>query len=165
MTASKLYLALVHHPIVNKRGDTITTSVTNLDLHDIARSCRTFGFKQYFVVTPIEAQHKLLDRILGYWKTDDASDYNPDRQDALGLIRVVDKLSDAVDRIEQAEGREPIVATTRAKEDHPSGSCQDLINMSRENHRPILLLLGTGWGLHPSIIEQADLFCPLYRRL
>jgi hypothetical protein len=32
----KLYLGLVHHPIRNKLGELVTTSVTNLDIHDIS---------------------------------------------------------------------------------------------------------------------------------
>ena len=51
---TNIYLGLVHHPIKNKRGDLVTTSVTNLDIHDIARSCRTFGFQRYFIVTPLK---------------------------------------------------------------------------------------------------------------
>jgi hypothetical protein len=47
-----LYMALIHHPVVNKKGDTVGSAVTNMDLHDIARAGRTFGVKGYYVVTP-----------------------------------------------------------------------------------------------------------------
>ncbi|HBQ11088.1 MAG TPA: hypothetical protein DEF51_07890, partial [Myxococcales bacterium] len=65
---SGVYLALVHHPVVDRAGDVITTAVTNLDVHDIARSARTYDLAGYYVVTPIEAQHRLVDRILGHWR-------------------------------------------------------------------------------------------------
>lgn len=156
VNTTSLYLALVHHPIVNKRGDLITTSVTNLDLHDIARSCKTFGFKQYFVVTPIEPQAELVKKILGYWDTDTANDYNPDRTDALGLIRVAATLENAIEGIEAVEKIRPILATTQAKCDGPSGNCAALLNLAKLQNRPILLVLGTGWGLHNSIIEKSD---------
>jgi hypothetical protein len=55
---NKCYLGLVHHPIKNKRGEVVTTSVTNLDIHDIARSCRTFGFDNYYIVTSLKLQHE-----------------------------------------------------------------------------------------------------------
>lgn len=151
-----LYLVLVHHPIVNKRGETITTSVTNLDLHDIARSCKTFGFKQYFVVTPIVAQHELIKRILGYWKTDDANEYNPDRFNALDLIRLVSTLEESITAITQNEGIAPLVATTQAKNDNPTGNCQALIEKAKSLGRPILLVLGTGWGLHSDVVNKSD---------
>ncbi len=155
-THPTLYLALVHFPIVNKKGDTITTSVTNMDLHDIARSCRTFGFKNYFIVTPIVAQHELLGKILGYWQTDTANTYNPDRFDALELIQVVPALEDAVTKITTLEGKAPLVATTQAKNDHPHGNCQQLVELAKSKQQPILLVLGTGWGLHPDLVNKAS---------
>jgi len=150
-----LYLALVHHPIVNKRGELITTSVTNLDLHDIARSCKTFGFKHYFVVTPIQAQHELIHKILGYWKTDTANEYNPDRFDALDLIKVVSSLDEAIAAISSAEQAQPLVATTQAQNDNPTGNCQALLTLAKSENKPILLVLGTGWGLHADIVHKA----------
>jgi len=152
---TSLYLVLVHHPIINKRGETITTSVTNLDLHDIARSCKTFGFKQYFVVTPILAQHELIQKILSYWKTDTANEYNPDRFNALDLIRVENSLEDTLATITQNEGVAPIVAATHAKSVNASGNCQDLLKLADTEKKPILLVLGTGWGLHPDVINKS----------
>lgn len=151
-----LYLALVHSPIVNKKGETITTSVTNMDLHDIARSCRTFGFKNYFIVTPLAAQHELLGKILGYWQTDTANTYNPDRFDALELIQVVSTLEDAVTKITAIEGKAPLVATTQAKNDHPNGNCSQLVELAKTKQQSILLVLGTGWGLHPDLVNKAN---------
>ena len=40
---SPIAVALVHYPIVDRRGDVVNTAVTNLDLHDIARTARTYG--------------------------------------------------------------------------------------------------------------------------
>ena len=48
-----LALALVHHPVVDRRGDEVTTAVTNLDLHDIARTAATFGVDRFYAVTVI----------------------------------------------------------------------------------------------------------------
>ena len=39
----RLYLALVHYPVVNRRGEVIVSALINLDLHDIARAAKTFG--------------------------------------------------------------------------------------------------------------------------
>ena len=93
---TNLYVALVHHPIKNKRDDLVTTSVTNLDIHDISRSSRTYGSKHYYIVTPLKAQHELVNRILGHWEKDKNGAYNPDRQDALAYTSVVDSIEDAV---------------------------------------------------------------------
>ena len=44
---NKIYLGLVHYPVYNKRHDVVCTSVTNFDIHDISRSCRTYDVKGY----------------------------------------------------------------------------------------------------------------------
>lgn len=36
-----LYVGLVHYPIYNKRMNVIAGAVTNFDIHDISRTCRT----------------------------------------------------------------------------------------------------------------------------
>ena len=45
-------VVLVHHPVVDKNGDTIAAAVTALDLHDIARVAKTYGLAAFYVVTP-----------------------------------------------------------------------------------------------------------------
>ncbi|CBW26714.1 conserved hypothetical protein [Halobacteriovorax marinus SJ] len=151
-----LYLALVHHPIKNKRGDTVTTSVTNLDIHDIARSCKTFGVKKYFIVTPLKAQHDLVKKILGHWEDDKNGVYNPDRQNALSIATLVDSVEDALASIEEKEGKKPLLAVTGANFESFHGTTNDLKDLMGSNDRPCLLLFGTGWGLHQSVLEKSD---------
>ena len=150
------YLALVHHPIVNKRGDIVTTSVTNLDIHDIARSARTFGFDGYFIVTPVEKQHALVQNILDHWNTDYANEYNPDRKDALSFINMANSLEDAYKEIEKKHGQEPIKVATAAGFKDYDGTCADLRNKLEVDNRPMILIFGTGWGLHASVTENVD---------
>ncbi|WP_372654465.1 RNA methyltransferase [Halobacteriovorax sp.] len=151
-----LYLALVHHPIKNKRGDTVTTSVTNLDIHDIARSCKTFGVEKYFIVTPLKAQHELVSKILGHWEDDKNGVYNPDRQNALSIAKLVDSIEDALALIEEKEGKKPLLAVTGANFDSFHGTTSELKTKMDESDRPCLLLFGTGWGLHESVLEKSD---------
>lgn len=153
---SNLYLGLVHHPISNKRGDVVTTSVTNLDIHDIARSCRTFGVSKYFIITPLEAQHELVNRILGHWKEDNANAYNPDRQNALSIAQLENSVADAAAKIEEIEGKKPLITVTGAGFQEFSGTADDLREKMKIDNVPCLLLFGTGWGLHASVVESAD---------
>lgn len=150
-----IYLGLVHAPICNKKGEVVTTSVTNLDIHDIARSCRTFGVTKYFIVTPLQAQHELVNRILGHWEEDKAAAYNPDRQDALAIARLVNSVEEGVKKITEIEGIEPIIAVTGANFKENSGVESDLLNKARLDKRPVFLLFGTGWGLHAHVLDQA----------
>lgn len=152
----RLYLGLVHHPIKNKLGELVTTSVTNLDIHDIARSCRTFGVKKYFIVTPFLAQRELVDSILGHWEQDKANAYNPDRQDALSIARSVTSIEEAIAQITEIEGQAPLIAVTGANFDSFDGDVSQLTKKVEGSNMPCFLLFGTGWGLHPIALEKAD---------
>lgn len=155
---TNLYLGLVHHPIRNKMGEKVTTSVTNLDIHDIARSSRTFGVKKYFIVTPLKAQHDLVNKILGHWEEDKAAAYNPDRQDALAIAKVIDSVEDAMAEIEKIEGKKPILAVTGANFQEFSGTSAELREKMKIDNAPCFLVFGTGWGLHAQVLEKADFF-------
>ncbi|MBC7759214.1 MAG: RNA methyltransferase [Phormidesmis sp. FL-bin-119] len=152
----KLYLGLVHHPIKNKLGELVTTSVTNLDIHDISRSCRTFGVQKYFIVTPFEAQRELVNSILGHWEQDHANAYNPDRQDALAIARAVDSIETAIAQITEIEGKKPLIAVTGANFESFDGDVKELTKKLEVLNMPCFLLFGTGWGLHPIALEKAE---------
>jgi hypothetical protein len=154
MTAK--YLGLVHYPIKNKRDELVRTSVTNLDIHDIARSCRTFGFKNYHIITPIQKQQELIGEILGFWNQDQANDYNPDRQDALSYIYVSESIENSITKITEIEGKKPLIAVTGANFASNNGSIDDLSKKCAELDVPLFLLFGTGWGLHDQALELAD---------
>ena len=36
MSVSDLFVALIHHPVVNRNGEIVTSAITSLDIHDIA---------------------------------------------------------------------------------------------------------------------------------
>lgn len=151
-----LYLGLVHYPINNKRGEVVTTSVTNLDIHDISRSCRTFGVEKYFIITPLKAQHELVNRILGHWQDDKSSAYNPDRKDALALATLANSIEDATLEIEQKEGVRPLIAITGANFEQNDGDASQLKSRISLDNKPVFLLFGTGWGLISEVVETAD---------
>ena len=47
------YVMEVHYPVLDKRGEKSSTAITGMDIHDIARACRTYGIKKYLLVTPL----------------------------------------------------------------------------------------------------------------
>ncbi len=156
MITPNLYIGLVHGPVRNKKGLEVTTSVTNLDIHDIARSSRTFGFKNYFIITPIQAQHELVGKILGHWDTDAGSEYNPDRSDALSFIKLAHTIEEASAKIFEIEGKKPLIAVTGANFLTYDGEPNELVRRINVDKVPLFLLFGTGWGLTASIVDQAD---------
>ena len=87
-----LNIALIHHPVVNKKGEVIGSAVTNLDIHDIARTARTYGISRYFISTPYEDQQQLVRELLAHWQTGHGATYNPARKEALSRVQLTDSL-------------------------------------------------------------------------
>ncbi len=154
-----LNIALIHHPVVNKRAEIIGSAVTNLDIHDIARTARTYGVAEYFIATPYEDQQLLVKELLTHWDTGHGSTYNPARKEALSIVRLVSSLEVAIALLTEKYGKRPMLITTSAlSRDTTLGytEVKERIN-SRE---PILLLFGTAHGLAPEIIALSDTTLP-----
>jgi hypothetical protein len=150
-----VYVGLVHYPVLGKQGETITTSVTNLDIHDIARSCRTFGVKKYFIITPLKIQQDLVQRILGHWKKDESGFYNPDRQNALASAEVIDSVELAQQEVAKIEQTQVKTVVTGARFDS-SILVNQMMQSVFVDKGSILLLFGTGHGLEKAVVESAD---------
>lgn len=147
-------IALVHYPIVDAAGGLVTTAVTNLDVHDLARSARTFGCSDYFIVHPIDAQRELVGRIVTHWREGSSAKRIPARKEALSLVRTVPSLHDA---IEALGGRSNVeVWVTSARATVPTVSFETGRARLSGPGKPVLLVFGTGWGLAPSILADAD---------
>lgn len=149
--AGNCFLALVHAPVLNKFGQSGAVSLTNLDIHDIARCSRTYGLGGYFVCTPLQDQQHLAVRLLDHWLSGPGAAANPDRGEALELVHVVDGLEQAVDAVAERCGKRPVLVATSAQ---GAGSmtypqARDLLE-----DQPVLLVLGTGYGLAPEVLGQ-----------
>ena len=153
---SAAYCALVHHPVLDRQGNEVTTSVTNLDVHDIARSARTYGLSGYFVVIPIEAQHPVVEKIIAHWSTGAGVRRFPERSEALALVEIASSLDDTMAEIERREGRMPRLTATSARGGNDRWDYAEEAKRIREDGRPTLLLFGTGHGLSPRILERCD---------
>jgi hypothetical protein len=153
---AKVFIALVHHPVYNRNQQVISTSITNLDLHDIARLATTYKIENYFVVHPLAVQRELAKEIMGYWKEGYGAQYNQDRCQAFACLRLAASLEEAVDTITCEYGQKPWIITTDARVYPQTTSFESLrrrFAASRDNY---LIVFGTGWGLEKSLIEQAD---------
>ncbi len=145
-------IALVHHPVRDKTGLTVATSVTNLDVHDLARSARSYGVDHYFLVTPITAQRQIIDRILSHWDTGKGRARVPQRREALALIRPIARVEEAIERL----GSPTVVATAA------DARGRDVVTYGDERARlaatdePTLLLFGTGHGLTSNLLDSVD---------
>lgn len=156
----ELNVALIHYPVLNKHGEVIASSITNLDLHDIARSARTYGIANYYVVHPTKTLRRLSEKICNHWEEGYGSTYNPNRSEALRAISLVPDLDDAITDIEVRTGKLPKIITTSARDSAHDGegvlgfdAMRALIYQSED---PQLILFGTGWGLTDEIMAKAN---------
>lgn len=155
--AGRMYLSLVHHPVHDREGAVVTTALTNLDLHDIARCSRTFGLAGYFVVTPLESQQQLARRIVSHWQEGHGARYHQRRAEALALVDVAVDVDEVLRRVEQAEGCRPLVVVTSANPAAGQLSCEEFRDQGLGGDRPVVLLFGTGWGIAEPLMSRADL--------
>lgn len=153
-----VYVALLHHSMVNKRGESVTTAITNLDIHDISRSARTYGVKGYYLVNPEEEQQRVANRIMGHWQSRGGFEYNPDRSEAFGQTKVVSWLKDAISDIEALEGEPPRVVMTSARTvaGVKSLGFRAMRSEISETTQAQLLVFGTGWGIEEGLLQSAD---------
>lgn len=150
----KLNVALMHYPMKDKQGDTVATAITNLDLHDISRSCRTYSVENYYVVTPIAAQREIASRVINHWMDGFGSTYNPNRMEAFSHTMLMDSLSEAVLDIEKRHKKRPLIVATTARPDRATITAKHLGVISEE--QPVLIIFGTGWGFADEVLETAD---------
>lgn len=152
------YIALMHSDIVLKEGRIGTTSVTSIDIHDIARSCATYGLKKFFVVTPLKDQQQIIQTMLNFWQEKKVGgEYNAHRHEAVNLVTLQNSLQDVIAQIEQKEGKKPIVIGTSARLDLDKSMLtyyqQDIV---WQQDRPVLFLFGTGHGMAEILLQQCD---------
>ena len=111
----RLYIALLHYPVLDRDGRVITSAVTNADIHDIARSARTYGVRRFFIVTPIAEQAELVRKIIGHWTRGAGGALNPSRREALEAVEVAGTLEEIIELIDREESGPVITVATGAR--------------------------------------------------
>ncbi len=149
------YVALLHDQVV-VNGTVGTSSVASLDIHDIARSSRTYGIERYFIITPLKDQQEIVKVFLDFWRTSGIS-YNENRADAVSRVALHVQLEESIAAIEEETGKKPLVVATSAKsyEGIPAISYYDQ-ELVWSHERPVLFIFGTAQGLSRELITQCD---------
>lgn len=155
LPSRNLYCALVHYPVMLKDKKSGSTSLTNLDIHDIGRSSCTYGLGGFYITTPIEDQKALLDTLLRHWTEGAGSRSNPDRAQALGRIRGMATVHEVIEDVTQRTGQRPFIVGTSAR---GAGTTSPSRIRAILEERPVLLLFGTGHGLAPELLNGCDAF-------
>jgi hypothetical protein len=150
----RLSIALVHHPVLDAKGTSGTSTLTTMDVHDLARSARTYGCQSFYIVHPVEAQRVLAERIVDHWTHGSSAKRIPDRKEALSIVRIVPTLEDAI--VASSGSGRPFVWVTAARAQRSVKTWAEARAELLGEGPPVLLVFGTSWGLAPEVIASAD---------
>jgi hypothetical protein len=153
---SSVSIVLIHYPVFDRNNRVVATAITNLDIHDMARLARTFGLFRFYLVTPVEEQRMLAERIRAHWHEGWGASYNPDRREALELLQVEEGLASVLADLESWGKRSVRLVSTGAKGRADAISFDCLRNRIEQGTDHHLLLFGTGWGLADEIFAGSD---------
>jgi len=156
------YIALMHNDMMLKEGRIGPTSVTSIDIHDIARSSTTYGLKNFFVVTNLKDQQKMVQKMLSFWVDEKiGGDYNINRHHAVLSVKLENELDDVIAAIEKKEGKKPVIIGTSARSQDATQAITYFDQETVWQHdRPVLFLFGTGSGMSEKLLQRCDYMLP-----
>jgi tRNA (guanine37-N1)-methyltransferase len=152
------YVVLMHSQVKLPHDKEGTSSVTSIDIHDIARSAATYGIKKYYIVTPLHDQKRIINKLLSFWQTGEGIEYNIHRHEALARVCIVDNLDEALEDIEYNEKNKPVLLATGARLQDTSKQTITYYDQEKvwSEKRPVAFIFGTARGLGQSVISRCD---------
>lgn len=151
-----VYLSLVHHPVLNREGGVVTSSVTSLDLHDLARVGRTYGVSGVFVVHPSAPQRAFVERVIGHFTQGPGRTLHPQRGETLEFLEILPSLDALIEAVKRKESKRPRFAATTARRVPGAVGYEALRCEMKKFDDPFVILFGTSWGLADEVLEMAD---------
>ncbi len=150
-------IALVHYPVAGKDGSEMVSSITTLDAHDFARLGKTYGANRTYMVTPVDEQRRLVERIIKHWKEDDSLRRIDGRKSlAVEILRTAFSIDEMIADAMGRSKRVRLLATSAGK---TPGSVQPGVwrTMAAERaEEEWIILFGTAYGLGKSLMARAD---------
>ena len=165
-TIHKTAAVLLHYPVTNRQGEPITTAVTNLDIHDIARTARTYEIDHYYLVNPLVEQIEVVKRILEYWETPRTREWHPDRFEALSRVQILEDFAAVkADLSSRYPGLKQEVAMPDARPLPDQLSYSDIRSKweSEESASVKIIVFGTGGGVSEAFFPEVHTYlAPVY---
>jgi hypothetical protein len=152
-----LFLALLHYPVVDRHRHIVTSAITSLDIHDLARSSCTFGVRAFFIVHPVPEQREFASTVVEHWRFDFGRAFDSRRREALDLVQIVPDLDGALEHAQRASGVRPLVVHTSARNERGISFSDLRRRLETPDSPPFLVILGTGFGLAPEVRRRSDL--------
>ncbi len=157
---SKIHLALRHDHVLGRQGSIIHSNVTQIDLHDFCRLSLTYGLGGFHCVTEMDAQHKISEEILTYWRSGLGKDYNPDRMRALQGLTLHRNFDDMITCVAQKDGATPALVGTCARPHEKNLDFSAFSDIIERSDRPVVIQFGTSWGLSSEQLRRCDWVLP-----
>lgn len=158
LVTPRLTVALVHHPVIDRRGDEITSTVDHFDVMDASRLSLTYPVWRFYVVNHIPAQRALTERLIRH------GNEAAHRDEARGSFSKTFWAPDLDAVIADHEDEFGVRPTPVATSASPSDRDVDFAALRRRlaTGEPILLLIGKAWGLAPRLLATTPLkLCPI----
>jgi len=140
-------VALVHYPVLNRLGETSTTAITSMDVHDFARTCAFYDAGPVYLIHPAEGMHAMVRDICGYWQEGEGGARNPGRREVLSHVRLLHSLQEVM---QDAPYKLWYPSATP-----PQQGLRDIESL-RDESGPHLIVFGTGSGLDASKLPPAN---------
>lgn len=150
----KFSIALVHYPVNGKKGELISASVTTLDVHDMARIGKTYGAERVYIVTPLEEQRLLVERIKKHWTEATLKKMDGKRSEAINILRTVTSLDEALEDAGKRSKKIKILATSAVASD--SARSPENFRQTANSADEWIILFGVAYGLAPEVMKMAD---------
>ncbi len=152
MSLGRVSIALLHHP-VRQGGRIITSSITNFDIHDLARLTKTYGLDAFYLIHPDEGMRNLAKTFVSHWFDDAGRLFKPDRTAALEKMLIVPSLDIAIAMLTERHGIRPFLLATSARKRPKTIPWKQVLTLL---DNPLLLLLGTADGLSEELDDIID---------
>ncbi len=146
--SSEIAVALVHHPVLTRSGETGTTAITSIDVHDFARSCAFYDISPVYLVHPADGMHALISDMTSYYLDGAGGERNPQRREVLKSIRCVKSIEGIPNLDEYKLWYTSATSPEGARVVDPG----DISSMGGKH----LIVLGTGWGLAAKDMPPAN---------
>ena len=142
---------------MNRNGEVVTSAITSLDVHDIARAARTYDVRTVFIVHPIPEQRTFAASVIDHWRFDFGRAHDSRRREALERVQIVVDLDEAIAATEVIAHRRPLIVHTSAQTVGGTSYAALRDQMAMSDAPPLMLLLGTGFGMAPEVAARADI--------
>jgi len=144
---SEIAVALVHHPVLNSKGETSTTAITSTDIHDFARSCAFYDVAPVYIVHPAGGMHAFVRDMLAYWLEGAGGRRNPGRKEALESLRLARSLEEVLQ-----DNDFQVWYTSAVPPEGPKMDIERLPEMAGRH----LIVFGTGHGLDAASLPKPN---------